>query len=417
MDAVNPLPAKIHPAAVAAGLRQAGADELARSLHASRQDTLATFAVYQQALPGLAVPHADEFNPPCWELGHLDWFAQHWLTRNPERRRGVQADPHAPRAPARQRNSDALFDSSAVPHATRWQLPLPGPAVLHPVLAEGLQQTLALLADSAPDDTGLYFHRLVLAHEDMHHEAALYMAQALGLPVTDARWQPRPLAGAREALAFDGAEVTLGWRGPGFAFDNELGVHRVRLQPYGIDSRVVTWGEYLPFVNASGYTQPQWWSEAGLAWLALGHRGPRYLSGSGRNNPDRAAWQQQRWGRWQALDPAEPACHLSAFEAEAWCAWAGRRLPTEAEWEHAATQAGPGFRWGAVWEWTASDFAPYPGFDPHPYREYSAPWFGSRRVLRGASFCTQPRLHDVHYRNYFLPGRNDIFAGFRSCAR
>jgi len=410
---VNPVPPRSDPAPVAAGLRQAGAAELARSLQASRQDTLATWAVYAQALPDLAVPQDDTFNPPCWELGHIDWFAQHWLARNPERRRGAMADPHAPRTPARRPDSDALFDSGAVPHASRWTLPLPEPTALEETLAEGLQQTLALLADSAPDDTGLYFHRLVLAHEDMHHEAALYMAQALGLPVADGRWQPRALTGPRQALALDGGEAALGWHGPGFAFDNELGVHRVPLRPFCIDSHAVTWGEYLPFVDAGGYSQPHWWSEAGLAWLGGGHQGPRYL----RRGPGRGPWQQQRWGRWQPLDPAEPACHLSAFEAEAWCAFAGRRLPTEAEWEHAALQAGDAFAWGDVWEWTASDFQPYPGFQPHPYRDYSAPWFGSRRVLRGASVCTQPRLHDARYRNFFMPGRNDIFAGFRSCAR
>jgi EgtB-related family protein len=141
---------------------------------------------------------------------------------------------------------------------------------------------------------------------------------------------------------------------------------------------------------------------------------PRYL----RRAPDAsaAAWQQQRWGRWQALDSTLPACHLSCFEAEAWCAWAGRRLPSEAEWERAAVGRPDAFAWGAVWEWTASPFAAYPGFAAHPYRDYSAPWFGSRRVLRGASCATQPRLHHARYRNFFPPERNDIFAGFRSCA-
>ena len=127
-------------------------------------------------------------------------------------------------------------------------------------------------------------------------------------------------------------------------------------------------------------------------------------------------WQQWRHGRWQTLDLDEPACHLTLYEAQAWCAWAGRRLPSEAEWQCAA-QAHPGrFKWGAVWEWTASAFQPYPGFVADPYRDYSAPWFGSRQVLRGASLATQPRLRHLRYRNFFRPERNDIFAGFRSCA-
>ncbi|MBC7938690.1 MAG: SUMF1/EgtB/PvdO family nonheme iron enzyme, partial [Chitinophagaceae bacterium] len=153
----------------------------------------------------------------------------------------------------------------------------------------------------------------------------------------------------------------------------------------------------------------RWWSPAGLSWLHSSRlRAPLYLRGT--------PWQVQMGGHWQPLGRALPACHLSAFEAEAWCAWAGRRLPTEGEWERAALQGDPAFTWGAVWEWTASSFEPYAGFVAHPYRDYSAPWFGSRRVLRGASFGTQPRLHHARYRNFFTPERNDIFAGFRSCA-
>jgi gamma-glutamyl hercynylcysteine S-oxide synthase len=131
----------------------------------------------------------------------------------------------------------------------------------------------------------------------------------------------------------------------------------------------------------------------------------------------RAHWQQWRHGAWRDLDRHLPACHLTAWEADAWCRWAGRRLPSEAEWEAAATARLDDFTWGQVWEWTASAFAPYAGFQAHPYRDYSAPWFdGHHRVLRGASFMTQPRLHDVRYRNFFLPTRNDVPAGFRSCA-
>jgi ergothioneine biosynthesis protein EgtB len=254
-----------------------------------------------------------------------------------------------------------------------------------------------------------------LFHEDMHHEAALYMAQSLGLPISDARWQAPVLQDACAQLGFEPGLWALGGSGPGFAFDNELAGHAVAVPDTCIDSRVVRWSDFLPFVEAGGYRQARWWDEAGAAWLATDRpQAPRYLRRDGATSP--STWQQWRHGAWQQLDLRLPACHLSVHEAEAWCCWAGRRLPSEAEWERAATQRPDAFDWGQVWEWTASPFLPFPGFEPHPYRDYSAPWFGSRRVLRGGSFMTQPRMRHRRYRNFFQPGRNDVPAGFRSCA-
>jgi EgtB-related family protein len=126
-------------------------------------------------------------------------------------------------------------------------------------------------------------------------------------------------------------------------------------------------------------------------------------------------WQRAAFGQWVPQADAEPVMHLTQHEALAWCRWAGRRLPTEAEWAFAAGTPGA-LHWGEVWEWTASPFAPYPGFQPHPYRDYSLPWFDGRPVLRGASFATHPRMKHAGYRNYFPAERNDLFAGFRSCA-
>ena len=263
----------------------------------------------------------------------------------------------------------------------------------------------------------------------MHHEAWLYMAQSLGVAVADARWQAAPLRTARTPLSFDAGPWQLGHSGAGFAFDNEGGPHTLALPATHIDSRVLCWADYLPFVEAGGYSQPQWWGEDGAAWMATERpAAPRYLrreggdeSGleSGRQGTHQGAplqaWQQWRHGQWQTLNLALPACHLTAFEAQAWCRWAGRRLPSEAEWERAAIEQPGSFEWGAVWEWTASTFWPYPGFAAHPYRDYSAPWFGSRPVLRGASFMTQPRMRHPRYRNFFNAGRNDVPAGFRTC--
>ncbi len=396
-------------------MRRAGAAWLAQALRDSRGDTLATFALYEAALggQGLAVPYSPALNPPLWELGHVGWFQDWWLSRYPERSRGAAADPLAPRRASRRAGADALYDSSRVAHDTRWQLPLPDAAATRADLAQGLDDNLALLAQAAPDDAGQYFHRLCLAHEDMHHEAAIYMAQTLGLAVADARWQSRPLPPPAPPLEIGAGAWALGSEATaGFAFDNELGVHTVALPACRIDAQVLRWGDYLPFANAGGYDDARWWPGDAGAWRAAQPQGaPRYLRRAG------AAWEHWRHGHWQPLDLDLPACNLSAFEAQAWCAWAGRRLPTEAEWERAALQATERFSWGQVWEWTASAFAPYPGFTAHPYRDYSAPWFDGRPVLRGASFATQPRMHHVRYRNYFTPDRNDVFAGLRSCAR
>ncbi|MBU2409500.1 MAG: SUMF1/EgtB/PvdO family nonheme iron enzyme, partial [Gammaproteobacteria bacterium] len=130
-------------------------------------------------------------------------------------------------------------------------------------------------------------------------------------------------------------------------------------------------------------------------------------------------WERSQFGQWVPIDPSAPAVQLTAHEAEAWCRWAGRRLPTEAEWETAARLAieqSEAFEWGEVWEWTASQFAPYPGFIPHPYRDYSQPWFDGRPVLREGSFATVQHMKHPSYRNFFPADRSDVFAGFRSCA-
>jgi ergothioneine biosynthesis protein EgtB len=378
-------------------VRRAGGAALAEALVASRRDTLATFAAYEAARPELRVPTWPTLNPPLWELGHIGWFQEFWIARLPEheRARGAAADPDAPRASGVRADADALYHSSRVPHAARWNLPLPDAASTRDELARQLDTTLALLRCSGEDDASLYFFRLALLHEDMHHEAALYMAQALDIPIDPSRWQPRRLDAPRRTIAMPSARWRLGSEGgsaAGFAFDNELAAHEVEVPAYDIDSRALRWDEYLEFVDATG------------------HAPPAHLKREG------GRWWERRCGRWLALDPALPACHLSAADAEAWCSWAGRRLPTEAEWERAAFGAGDAFEWGDVWEWTASPFAPYPGFAPHPYRDYSAPWFGTRRVLRGASFMTQPRMKHPRYRNFFVPERCDFAAGLRTCA-
>jgi gamma-glutamyl hercynylcysteine S-oxide synthase len=374
----------------------------------ARERTLRLADDFRAALgPGTQVPYRTELNPPLWELGHIGWFQEWWIARNPQRELGTAADPLAVREPSLMPLADAWYDSSAVAHRSRWELPLPQAQATSAYLEETLAQTLQLL-DALPADAGddaLYFFRLAALHEEMHAEAAVYMAQGIGIPVHEGG---RPLTASDRELQVPATRFELGASAGGFAFDNELGAHVVQVPPFAIDAEPVTWAAYLPFVEQGGYGDARWWTADGRAWLeGLQDRHPAALRRSG------TGWERKRDGRWQRLHEDEVALHLNAYEAEAWCRWAGRRLPTEVEWECAAVTQ-EGFRWGHAWEWTASPFAPYPGFVAHPYRDYSQPWFATRRVLRGASPATAPALAHPRYRNFFEPQRRDIFAGFRS---
>ena len=383
--------------------RTANAAALAHALQATRTRTLDLIDTWYQAAPDLVVPQLPEMNPPLWEWGHVAWFQEWWTVRNRQRHLGTRSASSGEAFGASVLpGADALYNSSEIPHDSRWGLPLPDLARTRQYLADVLEMSLANLqavrdVDEAATDEALYFWRLALQHEAMHNEAWVSMAQALGLALpaacfgreTPAR-DARPPASPDVQIHVPAQVWTLGHSGGGFAFDNELMAHPVPLAAFDIDPAPVTWARYLPFVQATGHALP-----------------PHVRCVEG-------LWQVQRWGQWQAMDLHEPVVHVNAHDAQAWCHWAGRRLPTEAEWECAANT--PGFAWGDVWEWTASDFAPYPGFEAHPYRDYSAPWWHDYRVLRGASAATSAQVVDVRFRNFYLPQRRDILAGFRSVA-
>jgi iron(II)-dependent oxidoreductase len=394
-------------------MRGAGKDLLSLALIDARNHTLRWISACEAALGGAAlqVPLLAEINPPLWELGHIGWFQEHWISRNPQRHRGEHCDGGRPKLASILPDADRWYDSSNVAHDSRWKLDLPSLDSTREYLVETLETTLDLLG-SAPDDADdtLYFYRLALFHEDMHVEAFAMLSQTLGF---DAGLLPRlGTLAPREPLTFPATRWRLGSETPGFAFDNERAAHDVDVPEFEIDAQAVSWAQYCEFVEDGGYDEPLHWSKDGWLWVQRhGRRTPRHV------DQMRQGVLQHRFGQLVRVPMGQPVVHVNWYEADAWCRWAGRRLPTEVEWEVAAHQgATRGFRHGDVWEWTATTFRPYPGFEAGPYRDYSVPWFGTHKVLRGASFATRERMRDRKYRNFYRPDRDDAFCGFRSCA-
>ncbi|MFO8047303.1 MAG: selenoneine synthase SenA [Halomonas sp.] len=434
------------------------ADALAAMLTDARTRSL---ALMQDTLEARALgPRLAIVNPPLWELGHLGYFHDHFALR------GLFGLPHYQLADA-----ERLFDSSSIAHDDRWSLPLPSREQTLAYLSRVQQAMLERLPDGEASAAQSYVYQLTTLHEDMHGEAFLYTRQTLGDPAPALGGAPPGLASSESAagalpgdVAIPGGRHLLGSDASiPFRFDNEKPPMEVHVAPFSIARAPVTNAEFAAFVDDSGYTRRELWSEAGWRW-----RQPQGLPAPGYwRRADDGGWQERRFDRWLPLAPHQPVGHVSWFEAEAWCRWAGRRLPSEAEWEVAASREPTSdgaslasgkrrFPWGDtppdtrlanldgwrlapldvaalpggdsafgcrqmlgnVWEWTASPFAPFPGFQPELYRDYSAPWFQEGRyVLRGGAWATRGRLIHNGYRNFFTPQRRDILAGFRTCAQ
>lgn len=392
----------------AADARRLAGPALAEALGDSRATTLTRVMDLSEAQ--WQVPQQRGLNPVAWELGHIAWFAEFWVLRGPHELRD-DGFVEAARA-ARIAGPDATFDSARLGHAARWQAAVPGREALLDRLEAQLDACLASLPVADDSDDASYMHRLALFHEDMHGEAFAWLRSALCLPAP-AGLEAAAAVGDVGRLRIEGGAASIGRRhdAPGFSFDNEQPMTTAVLAPFEIDAQPLAAGSFLRFVEAGGYDDPAFWpGPAGLWRAARSHRHPERW-----RRADDGSWQARWFDRWLPLAADAALIHVNAWEAEAYCRWAKRRLPSAAEWECAA--ADPRFRWGgSVWEWTAGAFEPYPGFRAGPYRDYSLPWFGDHRELRGGSLATHARLHHPGYRNFFTPERTDVFAGFRTAS-
>jgi iron(II)-dependent oxidoreductase len=384
--------------------------------------------------------HTPIMSPLVWDLAHIAAYEELWLVH----RYGGE--------PLSRPELAAMYDAFETPRAVRGDLPLLDRAGALAYLAD----VRARVPDPAEGDG--YLHELVLRHEHQHDETmlqAIELAQLQPAPAVPRRDRPAAPGGHSgvESILVPAGPADIGAPSTGFAYDNERPRHRVELAAFRIGRTPITNATFLTFVEGGGYERRPWWSDEAWAWKEeydITHpegwaRGPT------------GEWRRWTMNGWTPLDPDAPVVHVSWFEADALARSLGARLPTEAEWEKAATwnqeaQEARPYPWGDdppderranldhgllgpapagaypdgaspcgalgmlgdVWEWTASDFRGYEGFVAHPYREYSEVFFGSEyKVLRGGSWATRARVATPTFRNWDLPQRRQIFAGVR----
>jgi len=341
-------------------------------------------------------------SPLVWDFAHIGHFEELWLLRTV----GGEEPLHS--------EHDDVYDAFAHERSERGELPYLSPAAARAFVDDVRARSLGLLERVTPNGDRLlengFVFGLVAQHELQHIETMAQTMQLGGLP---ARIDPPPAVQAEWELIFDGGRAVLGAGADApWAYDNELPAHEVELAPYRIDRALTTNADYLAFMDAGGYEDRLLWSDEGWAWReAEAASAPLYWERDGDQ------WLRTRFGVTEPVPGDEPVMHVCFWEAEAFARWAGKRLPTEAEWENAAPTGELEHATGAVWQWTSSPFEGYPGFEPFPYREYSEVFFGDEyRVLRGGSFMTDPVVSRVSFRNWDYPQRRQIFSGIR-CAR
>ena len=400
-------------------------------------------------------PKMGTVNPLRWEIGHVAFFYEYFILRELYGEDSILGNDKA----------DALYDSINVAHNDRWDLPLLSLSDTRAYMQGVLDKLSQRLPEGLASESDSFIYQFGVFHEDMHTEAFLWGRQTLAFPT------PR-FANAIDATSLrhtgahggfvdiPGGKFRLGAeKDAPFMFDNEKYAHEVDVKPFSIAKAATTNIEFVEFITAGGYSQDQYWSPEGQQWKTeneVSHPG-YWIKGTGDQ------WMMRRFDQEIPLPPHEPVIHITWYEADAYCRWAGLRLPTEIEWEvaalgepdsngnlsdrkrrypwgnspptndqanldgralgcvdvgaHASGDSAFGCRQmlGNVWEWTSDIFQPFPGFSADAYQEYSTMLFGNTRVLRGGAWTTRSRMMHGTYRNFFEPHRWNIFSGFRTC--
>ena len=356
-------------------------ERVAAALEAARARTSALLAPFSDGQ--LTAQVSPLMSPLVWDLAHIGHFEELWICR-----RLGGADPiHA--------DADDTYDAFAHLREERPSLELRDPRAARSYLDDVRARSLAVLesVELDPEDPllrGAFAFGLVVQHEQQHVETMLQTIQLSGWEHDGGR--PAAIEGNAGDVLVEAGSFVLGTDDEPWAYDNERPAHEAETGAFRIDVEPVSNGDYAAFLADGG------WSEPPLSW-----------------ERDGAAWMRRRFGRLEPVPHAEPVQHVSWEEASAYASWAGKRLPTEAEWERAA-KLGVLRGTGSVWEWTSSHFSAYPGFSAFPYAEYSEVFFGPEyRVLRGSSWATSDTVARVTFRNWDFPVRRQIFAGFR-CA-